>query len=49
VAPFKWPERLELVDELPTTPSGKVQKFVLEQRLGAGSAEPSGLPETPAR
>jgi cyclohexanecarboxylate-CoA ligase/acyl-CoA synthetase len=33
VAPFKWPERLELVDVLPTTASGKVQKFILEQRL----------------
>jgi non-ribosomal peptide synthetase component E (peptide arylation enzyme) len=33
VAPFKWPERLELVEVLPTTASGKVQKFILEQRL----------------
>ena len=24
-----WPERLELVDALPRTPSGKIQKFVL--------------------
>jgi len=24
-----WPERLELVDSLPRTPSGKIQKFVL--------------------
>lgn len=28
-----WPERLELVPELPTTPSGKVQKFLLRERL----------------
>jgi acyl-CoA synthetase (AMP-forming)/AMP-acid ligase II len=35
VAAFKWPERLELVGELPMTASGKVQKFVLEQRLAA--------------
>jgi len=28
-----WPERLEIVDELPKTPSGKIQKFVLRQRL----------------
>ena len=34
VAPFKWPERLDLVAELPTTASGKVQKFKLEERLG---------------
>jgi cyclohexanecarboxylate-CoA ligase len=28
-----WPERLELVDEMPKTPSGKIQKFLLRQRL----------------
>ncbi len=27
-----WPERLELVAELPRTPSGKIQKFVLRER-----------------
>ncbi len=27
-----WPERLEIVTELPRTPSGKVQKFVLRER-----------------
>ena len=32
----KWPEELRLVDELPRTPSGKIQKFVLRQRLRAG-------------
>jgi acyl-CoA synthetase (AMP-forming)/AMP-acid ligase II len=40
VAPYKWPERLEVRDELPTTPSGKVQKFLLEQEL-VGEAVPS--------
>ena len=34
-----WPERLELLEALPRTPSGKIQKFVLrrwvERRLGA--------------
>ncbi len=29
VAKAYWPERLELVAELPRTPSGKIQKFVL--------------------
>jgi 3-phosphoshikimate 1-carboxyvinyltransferase len=24
-----WPERLELVESLPRTPSGKIQKYVL--------------------
>ena len=29
----KFPERLMLVDELPKTASGKVQKFILRDRL----------------
>ncbi len=37
-----WPERLELLEELPRTPSGKIQKFVLrrwvEGRMGAERA-----------
>jgi cyclohexanecarboxylate-CoA ligase len=28
-----WPERLEIVDTLPRTPSGKVQKFLLRDRM----------------
>jgi acyl-CoA synthetase len=32
----KWPEELRVVDDLPRTPSGKVQKFVLRERLRAG-------------
>jgi acyl-CoA synthetase (AMP-forming)/AMP-acid ligase II len=32
----KWPEELRVVDELPRTPSGKIQKFVLRERLRAG-------------
>jgi cyclohexanecarboxylate-CoA ligase len=27
-----WPERLELVDALPRTPSGKIQKYILRDR-----------------
>ena len=30
-----WPERIEVVDELPKTPSGKMQKFVLRERMKA--------------
>jgi cyclohexanecarboxylate-CoA ligase len=30
-----WPERLQLMDTFPTTPSGKVQKFQLRQMLNA--------------
>lgn len=29
----KWPEEVRGIDEFPRTPSGKVQKFVLRQRL----------------
>jgi len=32
----KWPEELELVHELPRTPSGKVKKFVLRDQLHSG-------------
>jgi acyl-CoA synthetase (AMP-forming)/AMP-acid ligase II len=32
----KWPEEIRIVGELPRTPSGKVQKFVLRQRLREG-------------
>ena len=33
MAIFMWPERLELIDELPLTNVGKVQKRDLQQRL----------------
>lgn len=33
VAKYKWPERLEVVSEFPTTPSGKIQKFRLRQAV----------------
>ena len=37
-----WPERLELVDALPRTPSGKVQKFQLKLQFdGVGEAAPT--------
>jgi cyclohexanecarboxylate-CoA ligase len=32
VAKQYWPERVEIVDDLPRTPSGKVQKFKLRER-----------------
>ncbi len=34
VAKQYWPERVEIVDDLPRTPSGKVQKFKLRERVG---------------
>ncbi len=33
-----WPERLEIMDEFPTTPSGKVQKFRLREILAANQS-----------
>jgi cyclohexanecarboxylate-CoA ligase len=35
VTPQFWPERLEVMAEFPTTPSGKVQKFRLRELVGA--------------
>jgi acyl-CoA synthetase (AMP-forming)/AMP-acid ligase II len=32
---YKLPERLEIVDELPLNPAGKVKKFVLRQMVAA--------------
>ena len=33
LAPQKWPERVEYVEDLPRTPSGKVQKHLLRQMI----------------
>ena len=30
-----WPERIEVVDALPKTPSGKIKKFVLRAQAAA--------------
>jgi acyl-CoA synthetase (AMP-forming)/AMP-acid ligase II len=38
----KWPEQLVVVDDLPRTPSGKVQKAVLRRRLADPAASPVG-------
>ena len=34
IAYFKRPSQLFVIDEFPATPSGKVQKFVLQERFG---------------
>jgi cyclohexanecarboxylate-CoA ligase len=34
VARQYWPERLELLPELPRTASGRIRKFELRDRLG---------------
>lgn len=41
VSKQKYPERLEIVSELPKTQSGKVQKFRLRERIGLLVQEPS--------
>ncbi|MHB8439905.1 MAG: class I adenylate-forming enzyme family protein [Acidimicrobiales bacterium] len=41
LAPFKVPKRFHVVDEMPMTASGKVQKFVLRRQLD-GSGESAG-------
>jgi acyl-CoA synthetase len=33
VAEYKWPEKVVVVDKLPRTPTGKVLKYVLRERL----------------
>jgi acyl-coenzyme A synthetase/AMP-(fatty) acid ligase len=42
LAPFKVPARIDILDEIPRTPTGKVQRrrvaeFVADRRRGAGS------------
>ncbi len=37
MAPQKWPEDVRVVDEFPRTPSGKIQKFRLRDRLRSRS------------
>jgi fatty-acyl-CoA synthase len=34
LARFKVPKRIEVVDELPKTGTGKIQKFLLRERMG---------------
>jgi len=43
LAAFKVPRRWIFVDSFPLTASGKIQKFVLRDRLMAGEATPEGV------
>ena len=36
-----WPERLEIVDEMPRTPSGKIQKYKLREIAAAFGPQPA--------
>ena len=40
MANYKVPRRVEIVDSLPTTASGKVQKFVLRDRAAGETPSP---------
>jgi cyclohexanecarboxylate-CoA ligase len=33
VAKQYWPERVEVLDMVPRTPSGKIQKYLLKERV----------------
>jgi 3-phosphoshikimate 1-carboxyvinyltransferase len=39
-----WPERVEVLDEMPRTPSGKIQKFILRDRAKGLRPEPHPTP-----
>ncbi|SEB22011.1 AMP-binding protein [Variovorax sp. YR216] len=39
VAKQYWPERVEILDVVPRTPSGKIQKFILKERAKAFGTE----------
>jgi non-ribosomal peptide synthetase component E (peptide arylation enzyme) len=46
IAKHKFPERLELRDEFPMTPSGKIQKYQLRQQVAEALAwERAGSPQ----
>jgi fatty-acyl-CoA synthase len=48
LARFKVPKEIELVEELPKTATGKIQKFVLRGRQGSASAAASAISGTAA-
>lgn len=35
IAKRLWPERVEVIDEIPVTATGKVKRFILAQELKA--------------
>ena len=47
LAPYKYPRRIEFVDALPRTPTGKIQRFRLRER--AAAARESGVSESSTR
>jgi non-ribosomal peptide synthetase component E (peptide arylation enzyme) len=49
VSKHYWPERVEIVAEMPRTPSGKIQKFVLRERAKGLRPEPQPTDKEPVR
>ncbi len=49
VSKHYWPERVEVIDEMPRTPSGKIQKFVLRDRAKGLRPEPQPTSKEPVR
>jgi 3-phosphoshikimate 1-carboxyvinyltransferase len=48
VSKHYWPERVEVVEEMPRTPSGKIQKFILRDRAkGLRAEEPKPTSKEP--
>jgi fatty-acyl-CoA synthase len=46
LAGYKKPTRIEVVDELPRTVSGKAQKFILRERYGEATVSAPAVPPT---
>jgi acyl-CoA synthetase (AMP-forming)/AMP-acid ligase II len=42
LATFKWPQRLEIVNEMPTTATGKIRKHMLVAQLNGGAGSMTG-------
>ena len=49
VSKFYWPERVETLEEMPRTPSGKIQKFILRDRAKGLRPEPNPTDKEPVR
>ncbi|HEY2053868.1 MAG TPA: 3-phosphoshikimate 1-carboxyvinyltransferase [Solirubrobacterales bacterium] len=46
VSKFYWPERVETIEAMPRTPSGKIQKFILRDRAKGLRPEPHPTDKT---
>jgi cyclohexanecarboxylate-CoA ligase len=49
VSKHYWPERVEILAEMPRTPSGKIQKFILRERAKGLRPEPQPTDKEPVR